>query len=88
VALGADRGSVLRLVVSQGAALAIVGIAFGTAAALVTTRVLSSLLYDVAPADPLTFVTVIALLAFSALAASFIPARRAAALQPSIALRD
>jgi predicted permease len=88
VALGADRGSVLRLIIAQGAALTVVGLALGTAVALVTTRVLRSLLYDVVPADPLTLVAVIALLAASALAASLIPARRAAKLQPLTALRD
>jgi len=88
VALGADRRRVLRLIVGQGAAVAAIGLVLGTAIALVTTRVLASLLYDVEPADPLTYVAVIALLALCALAASFIPARRAAHLDPSAALRE
>jgi predicted permease len=88
IALGADRGAVLRLVVSQGAALVVGGLALGLIAALVTTRVLRSLLFDVTPSDPATFAAVIAMLALAALTASWIPARRAAGLQPTEALRE
>jgi ABC-type antimicrobial peptide transport system permease subunit len=87
IALGADRGAVLRLVVNEGAALAGVGLVLGGFAALGTTRVLRSLLFDVSPTDPLTVGTVTALLALAAIAASWVPARRAARLQPTEALR-
>ena len=88
IALGADRPAVLRLVVGQGAVLTAAGLALGVAAALVTTRVLRSLLFDVTPSDPTTFGFVMALLALSALIATWIPARRAAKLEPVEALRD
>ena len=83
-----DRGAVIGLVVGQGAALVAAGLAMGLLAALVTTRVLRSLLFDVSPSDPMTLGTVIALLAVSAIAASWIPARRAARLEPTEALRE
>jgi putative ABC transport system permease protein len=88
VALGADGGAVLRLVIGQGAALTAAGLAVGLIAALAATRVLHALLFDVAPSDPMTFGAVVMLLAVAALVASWIPARRAARLQPSAALRD
>ncbi|HKW10633.1 MAG TPA: ABC transporter permease [Gemmatimonadaceae bacterium] len=88
IALGADRGSVLRLVVSQGAALTTIGLVLGLGTALVTTRVLRSLLFEVTPSDPVTYGLVVVVLAVSALAASWVPARRAAALQPTAALRE
>ena len=88
VALGADRGAVLRLIVGQGASVAVVGLVLGIAAALAATRVLRALLFDVTPTDPLTLITVVALLAAAALVACWIPARRAARLQPATALRD
>ena len=87
VALGASRGNVLRLVVGQGVGLAVVGAALGLAGALATTRVLRSLLYGVAPSDPLTLGTIVALLIAAVVAASWIPARRAASVHPSDALR-
>ena len=88
VALGADRGAVLRLVVGQGVTVAVVGVMLGIAAALAATRVLRALLFDVTPTDPLTLITVVALLAIAALVACWIPALRAARLQPAAALRD
>jgi len=88
VALGADRGAVLRLIVGQGASVAVVGLVLGVAAALAATRVLRALLFDVTPTDPLTLITVVALLALAAFVACWIPARRAARLQPATALRD
>jgi ABC-type antimicrobial peptide transport system permease subunit len=88
IALGADQSAVLRLIVRHGALLAIAGIAFGMLAALAATRVLRALLFGVAPSDPLTLASVVALLGLAALAASWIPARRAARLDPSTALRD
>ena len=87
VALGATRGTVLRLVVSQGIALAVVGCILGLAGALVTTGVLRSLLYGVAPSDPATLVAIAVLLGISVVVASWVPARRAASVHPSEALR-
>jgi predicted permease len=88
VALGAGRRDVLRLIVGQGAALTAAGLALGLAGALATTRVLRSMLFDVEPSDPETLMVVVALLAMAALLASWIPARRAATVQPVEALRD
>jgi predicted permease len=88
VALGAEQSAVLRLVVRHGVLLTLAGVAFGLVAALAATRVLRALLFDIAPSDPLAFAGVVALLAVAALAASWIPARRAARLDPATALRD
>ena len=87
VALGAARRDVLRLVVAEGATLAGAGIAIGIGAALLATRVLRNLLYGVTPTDPLTFVTVAAVLGAVTLLACWIPARAAARLDPNDALR-
>jgi predicted permease len=87
IALGATRGDVLQLVVGQGIALAVAGVAVGVAGALATTRVLASLLYGVAPTDPATLVSIVGLLVVAVVMASWIPARRAAGVHPSEALR-
>ncbi|HYL05573.1 MAG TPA: ABC transporter permease [Thermoanaerobaculia bacterium] len=87
MALGAGRAEVLRLVVGQGAYLALAGIGLGLAGALAGTRVLAKLLFGVGVTDPLTFILVPVLLAAVALAASFIPARRAALIDPQKALQ-
>ena len=88
VAIGATRSHVMRLVVGQAVLLVIIGAAVGTFAALAGTRVLSALLYDVAPSDPVTFATIVGLLTVSVIAASWIPARRAASVPPTDALRE
>jgi predicted permease len=88
MALGARRSEVLKLVVGQGLRLTLIGVAFGVAGSLALTRFLASLLYDVKPTDPLTFAAVCALIVLVALAASFIPARRATRLDPLAALRS
>src|SRR5688500_6201757 len=88
VALGAKRGDVVRLIVGQGLRIAAAGAAFGLVAAIAATRVMRSLLYDVAPSDPLTFAAIVALLGAAALLASWIPARRAARVDPVETLRE
>jgi predicted permease len=90
MALGAERRDVSRMVISQGFRLALFGIALGMAAALALTRVLSTfsrLLYGVGASDALTLLAVPGLLASATIAACYIPARRAAGLDPTIALR-
>jgi len=87
MALGAQSSDVLKLIVKQGMAPVIVGIAVGVAGALALTRVMSNLLYGVAANDPGTFVAIAVLLAAVALAACFVPARRATRVDPMIALR-
>ncbi len=87
MALGAKRGDVFRLVVEGGARLAVIGVAIGMVSALAATRVLGALLYGVSPTDPAVFVVMGALLLVTALVASYVPARRAAALDPVNALR-
>ncbi|MGH7575412.1 MAG: FtsX-like permease family protein [Longimicrobiales bacterium] len=88
VALGADSGDVLGLVVGRGLALAGAGTAIGLAAALALTRLLSGLLFDVTPGDPVTFADIAVLLLAVATLATWLPARRAAALDPVEALRS
>jgi len=87
MALGAERGQVLRLVVGQGLGVALLGVALGTAGALGLVRVLTSLLYGVSAHDPLIFGGVAALLTAVALAAAYLPARRASRIEPVVALR-
>ncbi len=87
MALGAQTRDVLRLIVSQGFKLVLIGLAIGLVGAFALTRVISSLLFGVTTKDPLTFVAVAALLAFVALLACYIPARRATRLDPLRALR-
>ena len=87
VALGAAPRDVIRLVLSQGATFALVGLAVGLLAALLTTRLIAGLLYAVSATDTATFVTAAGLLLVVALLASYIPARRAAAVDPLVALR-
>jgi putative ABC transport system permease protein len=87
MSLGAQPTQVLRLVMGQGAKLALAGIVIGAAAAIALTRLMRSLLFEVRPTDPLTFVAIAALLAAVALAACYIPARRAMRVDPMTALR-
>jgi predicted permease len=87
MALGAQQSKVLFQVLGAGLKLAITGAAIGLAAAFGLTRLMTSLLYGVSPTDPLTFAAVAVLLIVVALAACYIPARRAAAVDPMIALR-
>jgi len=87
IALGAQRGDVLRLIVNGGAHLALLGIVIGIAAALALTRLMTDLLYGVRPTDLVTFVVVSFLLAATSLLACYIPARRAMRVDPMVALR-
>lgn len=90
MALGADKGSVLRLFIWQHLRVVLAGIAAGTGGALILTRMLSSLshlLYGVRGSDPMTFAVAALVLIGAAVAASYIPARRAAKVDPMVALR-
>ncbi len=87
MALGAQRSDVLRLVVGQGAKMALIGVAIGIGTALGLTRLMANQLFGVSAHDPLTFAGVAVLLIIVALAACYIPARRAMRVDPLIALR-
>ena len=87
MALGAQRGDVMRLVLGQGARMALIGVAIGIAAALGLTRLMANELFGVSAHDPLTFVTVAILLTLVALLACYLPARRAVRVDPTVALR-
>jgi ABC-type antimicrobial peptide transport system permease subunit len=87
MALGAQARDVLSLVVRQGMVLAMVGVVIGLVIALVLTRVMVGLLYGVSATDPVTFAVISLVLSGVALAACFIPARRATRVDPMIALR-
>jgi len=86
-ALGANRGRVQRLVVGEGALLLAIGVIVGLAGALAGARVLRALLFDLSPSDPTTYIAAVAVLSAIALAASWLPARRASRVDPLVALR-
>jgi putative ABC transport system permease protein len=86
VALGADRGDVLRLFTREGLVLCGIGMVLGLAGALVATRVLRTMLYGVVPSDLVTYVAIMVVVGAAALLASWVPARRAAGLDPVRAL--
>jgi putative ABC transport system permease protein len=87
MALGADQGDVLKLVVGHGLRLTVTGIAIGMAGALVSTRLMSSLLYQTSATDPIAFVVSVLLFTVVAVLASYLPARRATRIDPTDALR-
>ena len=87
LALGAERRDILQLIVGNGARLAAIGLAIGVVLALVLSRTITSLLYETAGADPVTFAAVVAVLGTVALLACYLPARRASRIAPTEALR-
>jgi ABC-type antimicrobial peptide transport system permease subunit len=87
MALGAQHSDVIRLVLSEGMVVILIGLGVGLGASLASTRFLSSLLFGVTATDPLTFAGVMILLALVALAACYVPGRRAARVDPMVALR-
>jgi ABC-type antimicrobial peptide transport system permease subunit len=87
MALGAQGSDVLKLMLTQGLKLALIGIAIGLLAAMALTKWMETLLFGVRPTDPLTFTVIAVALALVALLACWIPARRATKVDPMIALR-
>jgi predicted permease len=88
LALGAQRSTIVKMIVRHGIELTALGIVIGIAAAILLTRVMATLLFGVSATDPLTFVTVPLVLGVIALLASYLPARRATRVDPVVALRD
>jgi putative ABC transport system permease protein len=87
MALGADRDLVVRMILRRASLLVVTGLTSGLIVALVTSRALASLLFDLSPTDPATLAAVCALLGTIALMASYLPARRAMRIDPVVALR-
>jgi len=87
MALGARSADVLRLILRQGLTTTLIGVAIGVAGSFATARTIQSLLFDVKPTDPLTFVAVAAVLIAVAGLACYLPARRATKVDPTVALR-
>jgi putative ABC transport system permease protein len=87
IALGAQAGNVLRMVVWRGMSLALIGVALGVSVALAVTRIMKSLLFEVSATDPTTFAQIVLLLVVIAMVATYIPARRATKIDPLQALR-
>jgi putative ABC transport system permease protein len=87
MALGAQQNDVLRMIVANAMWLAVIGLVAGLVGSLIATRLLSGLLFEVNPTDPLTFLVITAILGLIALLAGFIPARRATRVDPIVALR-
>ena len=88
MALGAQKGQVLKLMLKQGLVLTLIGTAIGIAGALALTRLLSTLLFGVNSADPAIFAGIVLLLMLVSLVACYLPARRATRIDPMTALRS
>jgi putative ABC transport system permease protein len=88
MALGAQKSDILRLVVTQGMTVTLIGVIAGLAGAFALTRVIASLLFGVSASDPVTFIAVSLLLIIVSLIACYLPARRAARLDPTVALAE
>jgi ABC-type antimicrobial peptide transport system permease subunit len=87
VALGAQRRDVLRLVVGHGMSLAAIGLLLGSVTAFFAARAMTTFLFGIRPSDPVTYVSIAAVLALAAFAACYVPARRATSVDPMVALR-
>jgi putative ABC transport system permease protein len=87
MALGAQRGDILKIVLGEGALMVVAGVAAGLVGALMLTRFMQAMLFDITPTDPLTFGALTTILAAVALLASLIPAQRASYVDPLVALR-
>jgi ABC-type antimicrobial peptide transport system permease subunit len=88
VALGADRGAIIRLVMREGGLITATGVVTGLVAGLMAARSLSAVLYGVPPADPLSLIAAAVVLSATGLAACYVPARRAARVDPARTLTD
>jgi putative ABC transport system permease protein len=88
MALGAQRLDILRMALGEGMRIVVIGLASGLVGAAIVSRIFRSMLFDVAPADPITYFAVSAILAGVAIFACYIPARRATRIDPLVALRE
>ena len=88
MALGAQSSGIARMVLAESLVLVVIGVAAGVATVLLAGRLVAGLLYDLAPTDPLTIVQAAALLVGVAAMAGYLPARRAARVDPMVALQD
>ena len=88
LALGAQRGTILKMILRRGLGLAAAGAGLGVAGAWIVSHLMAGLLYGISPSDPLTYIGVTAVLVVVSLAACYIPARRAMRVDPIVALRE